>query len=356
MRRLVDLHAHSNASDGMLPPRELIALADRKRLAAVALTDHDTVAGLAEAADEARAHGDLRFVPGIEVSARFTGGTMHILGLGFRADAPALTALIAQLRAARDDRNPKIVARLQALGYPIDMDDVLAVAARGEGGGEGGGEGVPPSRVAGILPAPVPWFAASSAATTFGREKPIRRERRIASDSSVVAANSAANHGTLALSARTIGRVHIAEALRRKRLVGSIAEAFDRLIGLGRPAYVDKERLSPAQVVAVLAESGGAAVLAHPPQLNYGNLAQLERVVRGLVPHGLAAIEAYHTDNSDFQTREYLRLAKRLGIGVTGGSDFHGDAKPNARLGRPAVPLSMIEGRLREILFPGESA
>jgi hypothetical protein len=316
MRRFVDLHTHSTASDGAIAPRELVRLADAKRLAAVALTDHDTTAGLAEAAEEAKAHPDLRFVPGIEVSARYAPGTMHILGLGIDPAARSLRALIESLLAARDERNPRIVERLQALGYPIDMDDVLAAAS---------GMGILPMRRGGILP---PHMAHEGRAT----------------------------QGQDALATRTIGRVHIAEALRRKGCVKSIREAFDRLLGNNGPAYVDKDRLLPADVVRAIADSGGAAVLAHPPQLLYENRAQLERVVKNLRSAGLAAIEAYHSDHMLDQTRQYIDLARRLGLAVTGGSDFHGAAKPDAKLGRPAVPLAAIEGRLRDIVVGREAA
>jgi predicted metal-dependent phosphoesterase TrpH len=289
MRRFVDLHTHSTASDGAASPRELIRLAEGKRLAAIALTDHDTTAGLSEAADEARACPLLRFVPGVEMSAKFPKGTLHILGLGIDPCAPAIQRMISHLRAARDERNPRIVAALRALGCPIDMDDVRAIAS-------GGGE----------------------------------------------------------LAAHTVGRVHIAEALRRKGCVKTVADAFQRLIGQGCPAFIDKEKIAPADVIRAIAESGGAAVLAHPPQLLYENLAQLERIVRSLVGEGLAGIEAYHSDHTPEQTREYMKLARRFGIGVTGGSDFHGAAKPDVKLGRPPVPLAAIEGPLRDIVLGPE--
>lgn len=130
MRRFVDLHVHSTASDGAVAPAALVALAERKRLAAVALTDHDTTAGLTEAAEAAR---DLpvRFVPGVEVSARFTGGTLHILGLGIDGAAGPLRDLTRRLRENRNERNPKMVARLQALGIDITMAELRRRAGRG---------------------------------------------------------------------------------------------------------------------------------------------------------------------------------------------------------------------------------
>ena len=335
MRRFVDLHTHSTASDGAVSPRELVRLAEAKRLAAIALTDHDTLAGLREAADEAKRHPDLRFVPGIEVSARFPSGTMHILGLGIDEAAAPLGKLIATLRAARDERNPKIIAALQSLGYPIDMDDVLAAArCRGLPRRSRQPTSDPDNGRDSLRAGRVTWLAAEDASSHGTGRIPL-----VHTDETPV------------LREHTVGRVHIAEALRRKGCVASIAEAFERLIGHDGPAYVDKERLDPPEVVRAIADSGGAAVLAHPPQLLYENLAQLERIVKGLAGHGLAAIEAYHSDNTPEQTRAYMKLARKYRLGVTGGSDFHGPAKPDVRLGRPPVPLAALEGRLREIVM-----
>jgi len=278
MRNLIDLHTHSTASDGALRPAEVIRFAEARRLAAVALTDHDTTDGLAEARAAADELVDLHFVPGIEISAKFPGGTLHILGLGIDENAPELLAATARLRSARQRRNPKMIAKLQRLGLDITMDDVLAVV-------------------------------------------------------------SEIRHGQ---AGRIIGRLHIAETLRRKGCVRTIAEAFARYVGSEGAAYVDKERLAPRRAIGVINDAGGVAVLAHPGQLNCRNRAQLERIVRELVGMGLAGIEAYHTDHTAEQTRLYLDLARQYGLPATGGSDFHGAAKPEARLGRPRVPLATI--------------
>jgi len=127
-RKFIDLHAHTTASDGSLTPAELIALADKLELAAVAVTDHDTMAGLAEARTEAAKHPNLNLAVGVEVSANFPGGTMHIIGLGIDETAPPVNDLLATLSEGRRQRNPKIIAKLQQLGLEIEMDDVTAVA------------------------------------------------------------------------------------------------------------------------------------------------------------------------------------------------------------------------------------
>ena len=127
----VDLHCHSTASDGTLTPTQVIDLAKRQNLSAIALTDHDTVAGVAEAAARATELG-IDFLPGIEISASFPDpGTLHLLGYGIDPNSPALQAMASELIGGRDARNPKIVARLQELGIKITMDEVEAVANGG---------------------------------------------------------------------------------------------------------------------------------------------------------------------------------------------------------------------------------
>ena len=88
-RRFVDLHTHSDASDGDLSPQEVVRLADAAGMAVVALTDHDTIAGLPAAARAAESL-DVRFVNGVEISAKFTGGVLHILGLGINPNDEGL--------------------------------------------------------------------------------------------------------------------------------------------------------------------------------------------------------------------------------------------------------------------------
>jgi predicted metal-dependent phosphoesterase TrpH len=291
MRRFVDLHTHSTASDGRFSPRQIIRLAESRRLAAVALTDHDTTDGLAEARAAAGEFPRLRFVPGVEISARCPDGTLHILGLGVDEMHAGLQDALGRLRAARNERNPRILACLRSLGVNIDMEEVLAVV--GSGRCKDGDE--------------------------------------------------------------VVGRLHIAEALRRKKYVRSVQDAFDRYIGSGKPAYVDKERMEPREAIRAIRQSGGIAVLAHPVQLKYGNAAQLERIVRSMISAGIGGIEVYHSDHSPEQTRSYLDLARRFDLLVTGGSDFHGPGKPDALLGRPRVPLAAMEEHwARRLLGPLE--
>jgi hypothetical protein len=127
----VDLHCHSTASDGTLAPAAVVDLAKQQGLTALALTDHDTVAGVPEAAKRAADIG-LDFLPGIEISASFPHpGTLHLLGYGIDPLSPALAALSTELIGGRDARNPKIISRLQELGLKITMEEVEAAAGGG---------------------------------------------------------------------------------------------------------------------------------------------------------------------------------------------------------------------------------
>jgi predicted metal-dependent phosphoesterase TrpH len=120
----VDLHCHSTASDGTLPPADVVRLAQSSGLSGLALTDHDTIGGVAEAAAEAERLG-LTFLPGIEISCEYPHpGTMHILGYGVDPASPTLRDLTRQLLEGRDNRNPRIIQRLNELGVSITMDEV----------------------------------------------------------------------------------------------------------------------------------------------------------------------------------------------------------------------------------------
>jgi 3',5'-nucleoside bisphosphate phosphatase len=131
--KLIDLHVHSSASDGSYPPAEVVRYAKEGGLAAMALTDHDTVDGLTEAVAAGETLG-LEIVPGVEISAQFPGGTMHILGLFVDYANGRLDERLAVLKQARLDRNPQIIAKLNALGIPITMSRVEEISCGGQVG------------------------------------------------------------------------------------------------------------------------------------------------------------------------------------------------------------------------------
>src|SRR6266511_1930299 len=120
---MIDLHAHTTASDGSLTPSELVTLANETGLSALGVTDHDTVAGLPEATTAARAAG-LTLVPGVELSVDYPHGQFHLLGYFVDFTAQPLLDRLQYLQDTRSRRNEKMIELMQQAGLPITMADL----------------------------------------------------------------------------------------------------------------------------------------------------------------------------------------------------------------------------------------
>ncbi len=134
----IDLHLHSTASDGTLTPSEIIAMAVRFGLKAIAITDHDTLTG-SVAAIAGGIPSTLMFLTGIEISAAAPvgyriDGSVHILGYGIDPNHPALASLLGVLKRARENRNPKIISRLNSLGMDLNEDELARIVGDGTPG------------------------------------------------------------------------------------------------------------------------------------------------------------------------------------------------------------------------------
>ena len=140
----------------------------------------------------------------------------------------------------------------------------------------------------------------------------------------------------------SVGRPHIARVLMNKGVVASAKEAFDRYLADGRPAYVPRELPPPEEAVAWIREAGGIPVLAHPTWVKQSGEG-LDRLLDQLKSFGLGGIEVHYSTHSPRQTEDYLSLAKRLDLLVTGGSDFHGVTKPDIAVGRGRGDLKVPE-------------
>jgi hypothetical protein len=126
----IDLHVHTTFSDGTLTPREVVQLAKRVGLRAIAITDHDTVRGNREAAEEGRRLG-VEVVPGVEVSVDFDVGTMHVLGYYVDIGCDTLVETLQKIENARHERNRKILEKLARLGMPLNYEEIKAIACEG---------------------------------------------------------------------------------------------------------------------------------------------------------------------------------------------------------------------------------
>lgn len=124
---MIDLHSHTTASDGQYSPDELLALAAQAQITTLAVTDHDTVAGLEACEKAAAAHG-IRLIPGIEVSAFVGRKEVHILGHFVDRTETKLARFDVELRTEREKRMEAMVAKVKGLGFPVTMDHVRAIA------------------------------------------------------------------------------------------------------------------------------------------------------------------------------------------------------------------------------------
>ncbi|NWF73835.1 MAG: PHP domain-containing protein [Nitrospirae bacterium] len=256
----IDLHLHTTHSDGSFSPAEVLRLAHKAEVTALAITDHDIVSGIPEAIT-AGAELGIEIIPGVEISSRIGNTELHILGYCLRWQDPELNQRLAALRESRHSRNPQIIEQLRSLGLDVTYEEVRALA------------------------------------------------------------------GT-----DSVGRPHIARLLMDKRYATSAKDAFDRYLAEGRPAYVARELPMPADAIAWIRAAGGVAVLAHPTWAKVTGEG-LNRLLTTLKAEGLGGIEVHYSTHTKRQTTEYLDLAKRLNLLVTGGSDFHGITKPDIEVG-----------------------
>lgn len=262
--RFIDLHMHSTASDGLLAPADVVAAARAAGLSAIALTDHDTVEGVAEARTAGEALG-VRVIAGIELSAHEGDRELHVLGLHLTR-LGALEDRLVALRATRRIRAAQIVDKLRALGFPIDLDAVWREAGDG-----------------------------------------------------------------------AVGRPHVARVLIANGWAKDHRDAFDRLIGSGRPAYVSKQRLPLPDAVQMLREAGGLAIIAHPG--SDGSRSRLEMLKR----IGFDGVEVRHPSHSVEDIARLGTLAEYLGLVPSGGSDWHGSAEGPRTIGNMRVPFAWLE-------------
>ena len=157
----------------------------------------------------------------------------------------------------------------------------------------------------------------------------------------------------------SVGRPHVAGVLLRKGYVSSVQEAFDVWLAKGRPAYLDRERLLPAEAIRLAHESGAVTVLAHPTSLGF-DAAELERFIAGLAADGLDGMECEYGRYAPEVRARMRAIAERLDLAVTGGSDYHGRYKPDIALGTGLgdlnVPDELLDALEARRPAPGRSA
>ena len=133
------------------------------------------------------------------------------------------------------------------------------------------------------------------------------------------------------------GRPHVARALVKAGLVGSLDEAFDRFLKKNRPAWVPKARVSALESIGLIHQAGGLAVMAHP------GLNRTDEIIPALVDAGMDGIECFHTKHSTAMAERYLEIAEKYHLLVTGGSDCHGFSKNKPLIGSVRLPYEHVQ-------------
>jgi predicted metal-dependent phosphoesterase TrpH len=309
---LLDLHTHSTASDGKLSPAALVRAAAAKGISTLAITDHDTISGLAEAELEAQKLR-LRLIHGVEIeinwqefppiSTNFQAGAedsggmrreFHLLGLGIDRPTTEFLKLMEELRESRENRNLMIVKKMRELGLPCDLDEIYALSG-----------------------------------TSF------------------------------------IGRPHFAEYLVQKKVVRNVESAFKKFLAKGECLFIPRRGADFERSLRLIKDSGGISVLAHPTTL-YVSWGHMPGILQKLREAGLDGLEAWHPITTVHESRRLLSLAQPLGLCITAGSDFHGEGRRDRTLGLSsgntkitsslcdfsplAGALDTFDGSLRELI------
>ncbi|MCK5312580.1 MAG: PHP domain-containing protein, partial [Desulfobacteraceae bacterium] len=129
------------------------------------------------------------------------------------------------------------------------------------------------------------------------------------------------------------GRPHIAQVMVERGFIASFGEAFDKYLGKGKKAYVDKYRATCKEAIEIIHNAGGVSILAHPGILKDSKKFSVEKLVKDLKKFGLNGVEAYYTSHNHKQTTSFIDLAQKQNLIVTGGSDFHGSLNQGVNIG-----------------------
>ncbi len=267
----IDLHTHSTASDGTVAPAGVVEAAADAGLDVLALTDHDSAAGWAEATARA-AELELTLVPGMEISTRHEGAGVHLLGYLLDPTYPPLVEELDRVLAGREARLPGILAGLAGAGVVITEQEVLDQVGE----------------------------------------------------------------------APAIGRPHVADVLVARGFAADRDDAFQTWLEPGRPGFVSRYATATADMIRLVVEAGGVAVIAHPwgrASRRVLDLAALE----GLTSSGLTGLEVDHHDHTTSDRATLRSIAESLDLVVTGSSDYHGAGKVGHALGSETTAPEQYE-------------
>lgn len=259
MLKKADLHIHSTFSDGELTPMEILDICNKENINVISITDHDNFEGVKKAIKE-NPYKNITIIPGIEFSAFYPKGTLHILGYNFDTNDPVLKQISFDL-----DRLNRI--KFENLLYALKKFQNISF-----------------------------------------------KESEI---------------DEIMTSAGTVGRPYIARLLVSYRFVNSVSEAFKYILNPLRKKIANpKFDISAYECIKYIKLAGGITSIAHPVTLKK-DITSTTRYIENLQKYGLDAIEVFHSSHTQDNRSDFLSIANKLGLLISGGSDFHGiNTKP----------------------------
>ncbi|MBN2406401.1 MAG: PHP domain-containing protein [Elusimicrobia bacterium] len=267
MSKKIDLHIHTNYSDGTYTPEDVVRVSKDAGLSAIAITDHDTTEGIVPALKHAAKVG-IEVIPGIELSCEYNEVEIHILGYYINWENNWFQEKLKVFQKARERRAFHILNKLRNVGVDIDEQMLFSQASVG-----------------------------------------------------------------------AISRVHFARCLVEMGEAETMADAFQKYLVEGRPAFVKKLRILPEEALSMINRVGGVAVLAHPI-FGGGHKLFMKRLKR----LGLAGVEVYHPSHNTQLSEKYLNMSSELGLIATGGTDSHGGKEEENPIGSIEVDYELVDG------------
>lgn len=272
---ICDMHNHSIFSDGTFTPEEVVKIAEKANLSAIALTDHNSVLGLPRFL-AMKSKTDIKLVPGIEFTTEYNGTELHILGLFIPKEKyDEIEELVKKALKLKEQANIDLVNKIAHLGYDITYDEVKATTPNGK-----------------------------------------------------------------------TNRAIIANYMMKKGIVSSVSEAFEKFLNPSVGLYKAAKRLSALDIIEYIDSIGSVAVWAHP-FLNLKTEEEVREFLEKAVKKGLDGMEVYYSKFTPEQTECAKKLVEEFSLLPSGGSDFHGENKPEIAMGTGkgnlSIPYSIYE-------------
>lgn len=267
MTNCIDLHIHSNKSDGSFSSKEIVEMAYKKRLRAIAITDHDTIDGYIDAAYIAEQVG-LEIIPGIEINTDFEERQLHILGYFIDINSEYLQKYCKAIKENKAEILIWWFSKLRKMGIRISLQEM--------------------------------------------------KEKKLG-----------------------LNEEGIISLLIAKEYVKNRRQAKEIFFNPGGELYVKRDKPKPEEAIDVINKANGISIIAHPLRsIKYSNLEELIYILK---KQGLKGIECFHPEQDEAMLERCVALANKYSLYVTGGSDFHGDLKPDICLGQGNVPYKLLE-------------